>query len=196
LGVWEVFVGDGLEPFAQRLFLAYSIAIDNLIETVENEEADEPSPVPDPWNEFLEGPSVTARQMLSAPHWWLLWFAFWPTTWVAWAGLTRGGLVRRLLGIALVDQNGHPAARWRCAWRALMIWFPVMLLLCGSLFFDLLRIAYGAEWDDGFLTFLAWSAWGVWCLALILLPLYTYRGVSGPRRGLHDRLAGIYPVPG
>ena len=120
----------------------------------------------------------------------------WPVTWASWAFLTRGGLVPKLMGIALVDRQGRPAPRWRCFLREVYIWSPVVLLLGGSLLIDVLRLAGGADWDADYLTYAGWLAFGMWWLALLLLPVFAFRSVRGPRRGLHDRLAGLHLVPG
>ena len=52
-----------------------------------------------------------------------------PSIWVFWSVLTRGGLIRSLLGLALSDLRGRPAARWRCGLRSLATWvLPCALL--------------------------------------------------------------------
>jgi hypothetical protein len=113
-------------------------------------------------------------------------FAFlaaWPVCWVAWAGLWRGGLAHRLLGLSLVSANGRPAWRLQCAWRALVVWAPVTALLGVSLWLD----AYSpgqARW--------AWASWGG---ALVVLLGVAVLALRSPARGLHDRLAGTYVVP-
>src|SRR5262249_51276878 len=67
--------------------------------------------------------------------------AAFPLLWSLWAGLCRGGLVLRLACIRLVGGDGRPAARWRCAWRTLVLWLPVVLLLLLSAWLDMWRIA-------------------------------------------------------
>jgi hypothetical protein len=107
----------------------------------------------------------------------------WPVCWVAWAGLWRGGLTQRLLGLALVSANGRPAWRLQCAWRALVVWAPVAALLGVSLWLD----AYypgQARW--------AWANWGGALVVLLGGAVLTLRS---PARGWHDRLAGTYVVP-
>jgi eukaryotic-like serine/threonine-protein kinase len=124
--------------------------------------------------------------------------SFWPALWIAWAFLMRGGLSYRLAGIALVQKDGRPAARWRCAWRALLVWLPVVLLLLASDHLEFRRLTLLAA-DEARalpeLAWLAWLAWLTWWLALGLLPLYCWVAQRSPGRGLHDRLSGIDLVP-
>jgi tRNA A-37 threonylcarbamoyl transferase component Bud32 len=111
--------------------------------------------------------------------------AFWPALWVLWAALTRGGLAQRIAGVALVQADGRRAARWRCGWRALLVWAPLAALLLLSL-----SLAPGHAVGLG-----RAPAWLTWWLALALLPLYAWVALRWPNRGPHDRLAGTYLVP-
>jgi hypothetical protein len=98
------------------------------------------------------------------------------------------------MGIRLLDSQGQRAARWRCAWRTLLVWLPIGLLLTASLLIDLWRAAHAGEFDRPTI----WSAWvsqACWWLALALLPVYAAVAVLRPNRGPHDRLAGTWPVP-
>jgi uncharacterized RDD family membrane protein YckC len=119
---------------------------------------------------------------------------FWPAVWGVWSLLTRGGLSRRVVGIALVQADGRPAARWRCLWRCVVLWVPIVLLLTLSACVDMYRIAtyHGTPYTGWFL---AWIAWGSWWLAVLLLPIYAWLARQTPARSLHDRLAGTYQVP-
>jgi hypothetical protein len=147
-------------------------------------------------DQLQEGASGLAALLLAEPAWVALLFLAWPLTWALWAGLTRGGLARILSGIALRNQDGRPASRWRCAWRSLLVWLPVAGLLLLSFWLDVWRIARGPEGaPELLLTAAAWLAWGAWWLALLLLPVYAWLAVRWPNRGPHDWLAGTYPVP-
>jgi uncharacterized RDD family membrane protein YckC len=124
----------------------------------------------------------------------LLVIGFWPALWSIWAFLTRGGLSRRLIGIQLVQADGRPAGRWRCLWRSLVLWLPIVTLLLLSALVDLYRIsAYHGTGNVGIL--LAWIAWSCWWLAALLLPVYAWLARQNPGRSVHDRLAGTYQVP-
>jgi hypothetical protein len=118
---------------------------------------------------------------------------FWPVLWVLWAFALRGGLSFRILSLALVRGDGRPAARWQCAWRALLVWTPLVALLLSSLWLD---YAYWSAWHTGGapawmlrVSFLAW--WATWPL----LAAYVVLALWHPARALHDRLAGTYLVP-
>jgi hypothetical protein len=145
---------------------------------------------------FARGASGLARSWLDEWPFVLLVLTGWPLLWATWAGLTRGGVVPCLMGIALVDRRGRPAPRWRCFLRELFVWLPVVLLLAGSLFLDLFRLADGNGWDQDHLAYAGWASFVLWWLALLLLPFMAFRAVRGPRRALPDRLAGLYLVPG
>jgi tRNA A-37 threonylcarbamoyl transferase component Bud32 len=117
-----------------------------------------------------------------------------PVMWMLWAFVVRGGISYRIAGITLARSNGRPAWRLQCAWRALLVWAPITLLLSGSLWLD--------RW--------IWSGWSVeappswwirwlpdllWGLAALLLAGYAALALWQPTRTLHDRLAGTYLVP-
>jgi hypothetical protein len=114
--------------------------------------------------------------------------------WVLWAFLWRRGLSDRLLGLALVQSDGRPAARWRCAWRALLTWAPVTGLLVAAMWLEqdywsgLKETGTPALWLSRLSWVASWSAWA-------LLATYAVLAVRSPTRGLHDRLAGTYLVP-
>jgi hypothetical protein len=122
--------------------------------------------------------------------------ALWPALWTVWAFVTRGGVVRRLVGVRLVQGDGRPAARWRCAWRALALWLPPVALLWLATALDLEHIQ--RDYAAGGVPGTSWSAllsWLCWWLALVLLPLYVWLAQRSPARALHDRVAGTYLVP-
>jgi len=96
------------------------------------------------------------------------------------AMLFRGGLALRAAGIALVRRDGRPASRLRVFWRALVAWVPFWTALL------LLLVVIGHQQAADNLSL--WMCCGS-CCAFIALSL------AMPRRGLPDRLAGIWPVP-
>lgn len=110
-------------------------------------------------------------------------FATFPALWVIWAILTRGGLTLRLMGLGIVRADGRPAARWQCAWRALIVWVPIAALL------------YACVWVKAFAPeqFLLQS--GLWWLAAALVLGDIVLAIHRPIRALHDRLAGTHLVP-
>jgi hypothetical protein len=117
----------------------------------------------------------------------------WPALWVIWAFLARGGFSYRLAGLALVRSDGRPASRLQCAWRALLVWTPVMVLLVLSLW---LESRYWSAWELGdpprWMLPLASASWYA---ALLLLAGYVLLALWRPARTLHDHLAGTYLVP-
>jgi tRNA A-37 threonylcarbamoyl transferase component Bud32 len=136
------------------------------------------------WEQFL----TAWMYVLIAALW------FWPMAWVFWAAATRGGLGLWFAGARIVQEDGRRAARWRCAWRALLVWSPMLALLSTSLGLELWRLIH---WDDNTaaLVLAAWVSWAAWWLALLLLPLFAGLALWSPSRGVHDRLAGTYLVP-
>jgi hypothetical protein len=117
----------------------------------------------------------------------------WPAVWIVFAFLTRGGLSFRLMGIRLADGLGRPAARWRCAWRTLVLWLPLVALLLTSAWAE---STYWARWFDNTPEpSLLWASSAGWWLAVVLLITYAVIALWFPTRGPHDRLAGTYVVP-
>jgi hypothetical protein len=114
----------------------------------------------------------------------------WPAAAVVAAFVGRGGLGLRLHGLTLVRRDGRRAGRFRCAWRALVMWAPFTALLAGSV------LIYTHAWRDP-----APPGWGVtvstlcWWAALAVLPLWAWLALRSPGRTWHDRLAGTYLVP-
>jgi hypothetical protein len=123
----------------------------------------------------------------------VFWIGTWPLLWVAWAFLFRGGFCFRVMGLTLVRTDGRPAERWRCAWRALLVWLPVATLALLAAF---LEMGYWSLWDvhDPY-AWLLWLSDGCWWVALGLPVAYILMALGSPGRTLHDRLAGTYLVP-
>lgn len=124
---------------------------------------------------------------------WLGALAVWPTLWVVWAFLARGGISYRLAGIALVRGDGRPASRLQCAWRAFLVWAPLTGLLVLSFW---LEHRYWSLWQpDSSPRWLFLLAGAAWYAALLLLVEYALLALWRPTRTLHDRLSGVYLVP-
>jgi hypothetical protein len=124
---------------------------------------------------------------------WLGALVTWPTVWVVWAFLARGGISYRLAGIALVRGDGRPASRLQCAWRAFLVWAPLTGLLVLSFW---LEVRYWSLWrPDSSPRWLFSLASAVWDAALLLLAGFVLLALWRPARTLHDRLSGVYLVP-
>jgi hypothetical protein len=107
-----------------------------------------------------------------------------PVLWcVVWAFATRGGWTFGLVGLSLRRANGRRALRIQCAWRALLFWAPVALLL-------LLSVWVQTRFPERPVL-----AFGLWCSAVGVLVGYMLLALWFPQRSLHDRLAGTYLVP-
>jgi len=106
-----------------------------------------------------------------------------PILWIVWAFLLRGGITLRMMGLTLVRHDGFRAGRWRCAWRAVLLWAPLAILLYLAL---LLKVS-DAEATT--------RAQACWVLALIYLLACIGLALWSPTRSWHDRLAGTYLVP-
>ena len=89
----------------------------------------------------------------------------------------RGGAVMALLGIAVVDASGRPAARWRCAARAFAAWLPIF----GG-------VAVGVWGGPAFVN----GSIGGSVAVFFAGGAYA---VARPTRGLQDRIAGTWLVP-
>jgi hypothetical protein len=116
--------------------------------------------------------------------------------WTVWAGVTRGGVVLRLTGLAVVRADGRPAPRLLCAWRAVLFWLPIVTLLGASIWLD---ATYWAHWDAwaprGSGRWMLWSSWLLWSAGMVLPPVYLGLALWRPDRAPHDRLAGPWRVP-
>lgn len=108
---------------------------------------------------------------------------FWPILWVFWAFFFRGGITQHMMGLTLVGRNGRIASRLRCAWRALLVWLPVLILLTASVGVKTADMQARAAPLALFWTAVAYL---VGCVALALWQ---------PSRSLHDRIAGTHLVP-
>jgi hypothetical protein len=144
-------------------------------------------------DDLTMGPAPLAWGLLEHGWWLGAVVLFWPIAWALAAAVLGGGVVARLGGIRLLDAEGRRAALWRTHLRTLVVWLPVAGLLGLSLVVDLMRVARSPEAATQ--PILAWVAWGAWWLALGLLLTYAWAAVRWPGRGLHDRIAGTYPVP-
>jgi hypothetical protein len=95
----------------------------------------------------------------------------------------RGGVMLRLAGLALVRRNGRKALRVQCAWRALLVWLPWVL------------VPLGITWIDVTYPSLSWLCAVLEGWAFLLLGIYAVLALRYPRRCLHDYLAGTHLVP-
>ena len=120
-------------------------------------------------------------------------FLLGPVLWVVWAFLTAGGVSYHLTRIAVVRRDGRLAGRFRCAWRALLVWIPVGVLLLVSFRLD---EWYWSQWDTAAAPVWAlWTSAGLWYATWLLLLAYVLLALRYPRRSLHDYLAGTCLVP-
>jgi hypothetical protein len=111
-----------------------------------------------------------------------------PVGWALWAFAVRGGLSFRVLGLLLVGADGRPAARWRCAWRALLVWAVPVALVLAAIGLDV--------WDrTGSRTWVPWASFFCWWAPGVLLLAYAALALCHPARAPHDRLAGTWLVP-
>jgi len=99
------------------------------------------------------------------------------------AALLRGGLVLRMLGLAVVRQDGTPASGFRMLWRSFIAWSPVLLM--GPLAALIIPSAGLSPGERAFL-YLSYA---------ILTAALTICAALLPQRGLHDRIAGTCLVP-
>jgi uncharacterized RDD family membrane protein YckC len=118
-----------------------------------------------------------------------------PGVWVGWTFLYRGTLTYRMLGILVLRGDGREASRLQWAWRTLMVWLPLVVLLGLSPLFYRLYLSYWTGNPDHKIVWPYWAAVTSWILALVLLPTYVGLALWFPSRCLHDRLAGTYLVP-
>jgi hypothetical protein len=127
---------------------------------------------------MLDDNDLPLRSPPRAP---LPWVLAVPAAWVAWAALTRGGLLKRLAGLVLVRSDSRRAGRLRCGWRALVAWGPVALMLAGA-----------CVSRSHAMTSTSWVLWG---LASAVVLVYPVLALLLPARSFHDRLAGTVLVP-
>jgi hypothetical protein len=101
------------------------------------------------------------------------------------AAVFRGGLLLRLLGLAVVTRRGGRLSRLRAGWRALVAWSPVFALW-GYLGLLLLT---GMEMERAFT-----PAWPLLAALLVLLVGSVWT-LLAEERGPLDRLTGTHLVP-
>jgi hypothetical protein len=106
-----------------------------------------------------------------------------PAAWPVWAFLFRGGFTLPVMGLTLVRWDGRRAGRFRCAWRAFVVWTPLMLLLFLALAVKVVNV------QATIIPLALWSLSVVYLAGCVALALWF------PTRSLHDRLAGTYLVP-
>jgi len=99
----------------------------------------------------------------------------WPVLWTIGAYLLKGGPSMPLTGLALRRRDGKKPSRERYALRAWIVWFPVALLLAGSVLIPGFAI--------------------LWWFALALVMGYALCAIMFPERPQHDRLLGLEVVP-
>ena len=99
--------------------------------------------------------------------------------------LVRGGLLMRLLGLAVVNRRGHLVSRWRSVVRSIVTWSPALIMWS---WFGV-SMALGRSFEQTFavvwlvtLTFAVSLAGAVWTIA-------------HPSRSWQDRIAGTWVVP-
>jgi len=94
-----------------------------------------------------------------------------------------GGLTMKLLGMAVVREDGSPASRWHCLGRAAIAWS--IPLACIPLMMDV------GGWDP------IPSKVEVWIALFVVLFMFAGAiwTIRRPSRGLQDRLAGTWVVP-
>jgi hypothetical protein len=99
------------------------------------------------------------------------------------APVFRGGLSFKLLGLAVVRDDGSPASRWRCLGRAAIAWSIPLLIV--PLIFEVGSLDLLPKEAEGWATLLG--------IALMLVGVAW--AVRYPSRGPQDRLAGTWIVP-
>jgi hypothetical protein len=98
-----------------------------------------------------------------------------------------------VLGLALVGADGRPAPRWRCAWRAVLVWAPAVALLLAAIRLDVWDRSLSAA--GGPPAWVSWASSLCWWAPLVLYPAYAALVLRNPGRAPHDRLAGTWLVP-
>jgi hypothetical protein len=89
----------------------------------------------------------------------------------------RGGLLLRMLGIAVVDRSSREAARWRCGLRALVAWLPIF-----APFLIRMSVGYPVR------------LWMVVLSVTVFLAGAAY-AIANPVRSVQDRIVGTRLVP-
>jgi uncharacterized RDD family membrane protein YckC len=152
-----------------------------------------------PWLAGMFFVASRPRTRFPTDLWDLLLFG--PVLLIIWALLTRGGLLLRLAGIALIRSDGRPAEGWRCAWRALVVWAPLVALLGLACY---VRVAAPTATPTSTLlspspsppsTFTTSLPMVIGCLGIAYLAACLVLALVFPARSVHDRLAGTSLVP-
>jgi hypothetical protein len=116
-----------------------------------------------------------------------------PVLWVLWAFVTRAGLSYLATGIAVVRRDGKVAGRFRCAWRAFLVWIPIGVMILLSL---RLEDWYWSQWrTGGDPVWAMWTAIVLMWTAWLLLGAYLILALRYPSRSPLDWLTGAYLVP-
>jgi uncharacterized RDD family membrane protein YckC len=102
----------------------------------------------------------------------------------------RGGILMRVLGIAVVTRTGQEASRCRVFGRALVAWLPLIALL-------VMLVGSGVLLSNGFSN--GWQRHPMAIAAVAVLGVLFLGGAVWaalhPERGLQDRIAGTSLVP-
>jgi hypothetical protein len=100
--------------------------------------------------------------------------------------LVRGGVLMRLLGLAVVDRRGHLVPRWLSFVRAILAWSPTLLMWAwfGTL------LALGRSFEQTFSA--AWLVGLTFAVSLIG-AIWT---ITHPSRSWQDKVMGTWVVPG
>jgi hypothetical protein len=110
--------------------------------------------------------------------------AIWP--WLIWpffAFVFRGGLGYLLSGVTLVRADGTRAGRFRCAFREILGWMPLWIVMQTTL------------WLQWAVPDFVFARTFLWLLGASLLPISIAIALRNPTRGPHDRVMGTYLVP-
>ena len=100
------------------------------------------------------------------------------------AGVFRGGLLLRLLGITLVTNQGEEAGRGRALGRAAVAWSPALIAFWAG-YYTYLPSVVDRE------PVLA----GVFWVAVVVFALGAFYAIFDAQRGVQDRVAGTCLVP-
>lgn len=109
--------------------------------------------------------------------------------WIVWSMVFRGGLSFGMVGLTLVDSRGRPASPWRCGWRSLIVWAPIVAILALAHWLPTVVAPDSPqEWFQP-CWLLGWGA------VVALLLGYAALTLNYPERSLHDYLADTHVVP-
>ncbi|HQR07053.1 MAG TPA: protein kinase [Gemmatales bacterium] len=112
----------------------------------------------------------------------------WLIVWIVWSMVTRGGISLKFMGIDLQQSQGKRAGPLRCGWRSLLVWLPFFTLILFSVWVQAATTSRGHQTG-------LWVYWIPWWLGLIYLAACAMCTLIWPKRGLHDRLSGVYLMP-